>query len=316
MNYPIEVRIIADSLSPCGARLTTFELSYPRWIHAELRTHRALSMCSQSSRAVPVKKVQKVNKKPAEPFYYGSNIPGMSSEDSLEGWRLRAAKAIWKGASRGAFFISGLLGKVGLHKQWANRITEPFSTIKVVVTGTDFDNFFWLRTEMEAVQPELYVLANKMQEAYNLSIPKDLSPGHWHLPYVDSCIVDDEQFFFDCTGKNISEDEALKISASCCAQVSYRNLDESLEKALSIFEKLFNGTRPHLSPTEHQGRVMKPLRESSLVITSIEGVKTCVVHPDSWEEGVTALSRDGKLKSGNLTGFIQYRQLLPTGQYR
>ena len=52
-----------------------------------------------------------------------------------------ATKLIWKYAATGAFTISKLLSKLGLHKQWANRITEPFSTITVIITATEWDNF-------------------------------------------------------------------------------------------------------------------------------------------------------------------------------
>ena len=46
------VRILADTVSPAGARLTTLLLRYPRFVHAELLTHRCFSRNSESSRAV------------------------------------------------------------------------------------------------------------------------------------------------------------------------------------------------------------------------------------------------------------------------
>jgi thymidylate synthase ThyX len=50
-------KILADSLSPEGIRLTTFEVTFPRFILAEFNTHRMLSRNSASSRAIPTEKL-------------------------------------------------------------------------------------------------------------------------------------------------------------------------------------------------------------------------------------------------------------------
>ena len=304
-NYPIAVKIIADSASPGGARLTTFELEYPRYLHAEMLTHRVFSKNSQSSRAVPVKKTIVVNVKPVTPLIWGQNVPGMQSKGELTGIKLRLAKFTWRCAANTAFALSNVLGRLGLHKQWANRITEPFSTIKVVLSSTDFANFLWLRLDEVGVQPEMYKLAADVKQAYDLSIPVQLEAGQWHTPYVTNKILENEQVFFDVDGAEVLTEEALKISASCCAQASYRNLDESIKKAEDIFAKLFSGDKPHLSPTEHQGRVMR--RETCM--------NTDVNYSEAMQylkatRGVTAVSKEGKYLSGNLTGFCQLRQLL------
>ena len=304
-NYPVKVKIIADSASPAGARLTTFELEYPRYLHAEMLTHRVFSKNSQSSRAVPVVKTKIANIKPVTPLIWGQNVPGMQSKGELIGIKLKLAKFIWRCASNTAFALSSALGKLGLHKQWSNRITEPFSTIKVVLSSTDFTNFFWLRIDEAGVQPEMFKLAMDMKQVYDLSIPVQLEAGEWHVPYVTNKVLEGEQVFFDADGAEVSIETALKISASCCAQVSYRNLDDSIKKADDIFAKLFSGERPHLSPTEHQGRVMR--RETC---TNTDVNYSGSMQYLSATRGVTALNKDGKYLSGNLTGFCQLRQLL------
>ena len=54
---PYSARILLDSLSPSGARLTTMEVRYPRFIHSEMMTHRVFSRNAASSRAIPIKKM-------------------------------------------------------------------------------------------------------------------------------------------------------------------------------------------------------------------------------------------------------------------
>ena len=94
-------------------------------------------------------------------------------------------------------------------------------------------------------------------------------------------------------------EEALKISASCCAQVSYRKLDDSYEKAMDIYNRLMSGAKVHASPFENQATPIPELRGSMVNL------------PDYWPEGVTHMDKDYNLWSGNLKGWIQHRQLIP-----
>lgn len=290
----IEVKIIADSISATtGSRVTTFECDYPRFIHAEVMTHRQFGRNAQSSRAVPVNKTLETNKEWVRPIVYGANQSGMSSTKELSGIELESAKQLWDSAAHDAFVYSKQLSQVGLHKQWANRITEPFSRIKVIITATEFDNFFWLRRDPDAAQPEIVDFADKMHSLYSNSAPVVLKKGQWHLPYVQTECLNGSQIFLDSSGEELQIEDALKISASCCAQVSYRKLDDSKEKAIEIYDKLFSGPKPHMSPTEHQAK--------------------CIDHfyiTDTWPDGVTSLDRSYSFWSGNLKGFVQYRQLL------
>jgi hypothetical protein len=50
-------KILADSISPDGVRLTTLEVVMPRIVLAEFNTHRMLSRNSASSRAIPIEKM-------------------------------------------------------------------------------------------------------------------------------------------------------------------------------------------------------------------------------------------------------------------
>jgi hypothetical protein len=300
-NQDISAKVIAHSVTKEGQEIITFELEYPRFIHAEVMTHRVFSRNAQSSRAVPVKNTLAVNSKPVEPLVWGKNKAGMSSTEVLEGFKLHVAKLTWSVGAWVAKQVSSILNWAGLHKQWANRSTEPYSRIKVVLTTTEIENFYWLRLDKEAAQPEIIALAEAMQKAHNQSEPNLLHPGQWHLPYISSIETPTRQLYFtDWTNtESISLEDARKISASACAQVSYRKLDTSIEKALGIYERLFSGPKPHLSPTEHQAA---PIDYESEILYALPN--------QCWTDGITHLDRDGKLWSGNFKSWIQYRQLI------
>lgn len=315
MEYKnISVKIVADSISPQGVRLTTYELDYPRYIHAEILTHRVFSRNAQSSRAVPVKKALEMES--ITPIVWGKNQAGMSSSEQLDGIALESAKRLWEEAVSVTKIFSQRLADIGLHKQWANRMTEWFSPIKVVVTATEWDNFFWLRDDPEAAQPEIVELARQMKMAMDNSVPQNLDPGDWHLPYVRVIKQRGKTMYgLPQNGgddyieiKEIDLETAKKISASCCAQASYRRLDTSLEKALDIYSKLFSGAKPHLSPVEHQAT---PMEISSAWVEDIDWPgQTEFLSPYDWEKGITHSDRDGNFFSGNLRGWIQMRQVI------
>lgn len=285
----ISVNIIADSISPQGVRLTTFELEYPRYIHAEIMTHRVFSRNAQSSRAVPVNK--SLEQTILSPIVWGENKSGMSSDKELSMDDQKMCAYYWHAAARTCQDFAERLAKIGLHKQWANRMLEWFSPIKVVVTATEWDNFFWLRIDPEAAQPEIVELARKMKEAMDASDPETLNPGDWHLPYIE--LGYDKGYIYVFEGKEISLEIAKKVSAGCCAAVSYRN-NPSIEKCLEIWDKLFSGPKPHLSPVEHQATPINVDWDWS----------------DGWPDGVTHMDRDGNEYSGNLRGWIQLRQVI------
>lgn len=294
----ITARIVADSIAndPKGVRLTTFEIEYPRFILAELNTHKMLSKNSASSRAIPVEKMlDMILTNPAMPVHWGKNQPGMSAREELGDMQLQSAKMSWIESMKQAVSFTKVLLAIGLHKQVANRICEPWQRMKTVISGTEWANFFYLRNHPDA-QPEFHELARVMQFAYEQSKPQVLQAGHWHLPYVYT-VVDGagEVTYSTMDGEHLSEQDALTISAACCAQVSYRRLDDTLEKAKTIYSRLIESDPKHASPVEHQGKVMQP-NEWPL--------------DNKWEPGVTHIRRDGSLWSANFRGWVQARQLI------
>lgn len=290
----IKATIVQDSVSLTGSRITTFELDYPRFIHAELMTHRVFSRNAASSRAVPIEKmIEHVKTTPAMPVYWGKNKAGMQAVEELNGVELQAAQSLWERAATNAAGYSKQMSDAFLHKQLANRVTEPFQTMKTIVTATEYDNWYTLRMHSDA-QPEIHKLAKCMFQAVLISKPKTIHASEWHVPYVDRHIRSGKVAYYNL-GSEIDVETAKIVSASCCAQVSYRKNDDSLEKAHSIYDRLINTKPMHASPIEHQAT---PMRYSRNTIGR------------EWESGVTHLDNKNYFWSGNFKGWIQNRQLI------
>lgn len=294
-NPSLSATILADSVSPAGVRITTFGLKFPRFLLAELNTHRVFSRNAGSSRAVPVATINKtIRKDRAIPVYWGSNQAGMTAAKELTGLRLAASKIVWSTAVWASTSLAMIAGKLGLHKQLANRISESLSNINVIVTSTEWSNFFELRNHPDA-QPEIQYLAQMMYTAMEKSSPLPLLAGQWHIPFFD--LLPDGDYVLSGTEEVHTVQEALMISASLAAQYSYRKGDASLAKANDVYNRLIKSEPRHSSPFEHQALCFD---ESSIH----------VFNPDNWPRGVTHLSRDLSLWSGNFRGWIQHRNLL------
>lgn len=245
----VEVKVIEDSVSHHGVRLITLQLRYQRFFHPEFMTHRVFSRNASSSRAIPVAKmIEQVRNNPAMPIHWGKNQPGMQAHEELTGSNLGRAKTAWLYAAEKAAQIAEDMNFIGAHKQVVNRILEPFQWISVVVTATEWANFFELRDHPDA-QPEIRHLAGMMHQAMDDSIPvlrgRDRDdPWSWHLPYVR-----------ETEREHLPVEILRKLSAARCARVSYLTHDGTLpnvEKDLTLFDRLV-GARPlHASPVEHQ----------------------------------------------------------------
>ena len=295
----ISAKIIADSVNQNGTRMTTMEIEYPRFILAELNTHRMLSKNSASSRAIPVKAMHEhIMQAPAAPVYWGKNQAGMQAKEQLTEYDMSRAKHIWTKAKEDAIYWAKALADLELHKQIANRVTEPWMTMKTVISGTEWANFFWLRNHADA-QPEIAELARKMHEAMAASKPQLLGSGEWHVPYVKTYrdTHTGVLHYVDADDKYITAEEARIISSSCCAQVSYRKSDDSYEKAVKIYKQLIESTPAHASPVEHQAT---PMNKGTV----------CALVPEIWRPGITHVDRNCQLWSGNLRDWIQFRKLI------
>ena len=257
--------IVADSINHEGDRITTLQLRYPRFIHAEFMTHRVFSRNASSSRAIPVERlIRDILDDTAMPSHWGKNQPGMQAREEHDalveifyyhdaGRKEISAVKAWEHARSMAIETAIGFHKAGYHKQIVNRLLEPYSHINVVVTATDWDNFFLLRDHPDA-QPEIRVLAQEIKNAMAASTPVLLEEGGWHLPYVL-----EEDFYAPLESPILNEDDlvkrAIKVSVARCARVSYLTHDgrkTTVEEDVALHDKLVVAEPLHASPAEHQ----------------------------------------------------------------
>lgn len=297
----ISAEVVCDSVSHTGKRMTTLKLRYPKFIHGELMTHRQFSRNASSSRAIPTRKLIEevtLDALRAEPVWWGKNQAGMQAAEELSDTIPRATEHYeqrrsdrqlamdqWRDAALSAAHHAEQLLAIGAHKQIVNRVLEPFSHINVVVTATEFDNFFGLRLHKDA-QPEMRTLAERMYEVMQASSPHPVTPGHWHLPFIT-----DEDFIYwrDMPWK--FDDDPVRVSVARCARVSYESFEtgkrSTIDEDLALFARL--RTSGHWSPFEHQAA------------------------PDS--KDVMFINRDAiwlrPELHGNFDGWMQLRKMLP-----
>lgn len=221
-------------------------------------THRAFSRNASSSRAIPIKTLIKdVMDDPFIPLHWGKHQKGMQAEFEndepvLVGFtnsvgvrqgRLQRREQAWLDLRDKAVFTAQSFADAGYHKQIINRLIEPFAHISVVVTATNFANWFALR-DHPAAEPHIQLLAKAMWEQYQTNIPKLLKYGDWHLPFV----TDEEQQKFPL-------EQSVQASTARCARTSYRLHDGSFppfEEDLKLYTDLMVSEPLHASPSEHQ----------------------------------------------------------------
>lgn len=281
----ISCKVVADSV--WGTRLTTVQLRYPRFIHAELMTHRAFSRNASSSRAVPVKKlIEEAKNDPVVPIFWTKNQAGMQGRESwnalvemdfsYRGGPVRNLhrEDAWLRACDKAIEVAASFAEAGYHKQLVNRLLEPFTHISVVVTATEWANFFNLRFHEDA-EPHIDLLAQKMWQAMSASVPVK---RRVHAPYVDHS---DLRPIWD----DFETQMVLRQSAARCARVSFLNHDgqkPTIDEDLKLFDRLMAGDVKHASPVEHQA-----------IADSGYGTKPGYKQSETW---------------GNFKGWYQWRQ--------
>lgn len=247
--------------------LWTFELTYPRYIHSEFMTHRVFSRNASSSRAIPVKRmIKQVRENPVIPPNVFMNQKGMVGDIEADALTTADFYDLWGRAAENACKTAEMMEKLGIHKQHVNRILEPFQFIRVIVTATEWSNFFILRLAPDA-QPEIRELArviydemnhyhNKNVGIFEFNAPRKYSPDIFDPTSLDSLhTVVSLPYIVNEDINEIGKDDyktLMKISAARCARVSYNNHDGSnpnIDKDLALYEHLYDGK--HMSPMEH-----------------------------------------------------------------
>ena len=248
-----QAKVILDSISPEGIRLTTVQVRFWRPMLPELNTHRAISKNAGSSRARPSKAIiDQVRNDPWGPIHWGKNQAGMQARDELDQYWKDSSICHWLNSANHAASQAEKLLNNGAHKQIVNRLLEPFTYVDVLLTATDWANFFALRLHEDA-QPEMQDLAQAIKSAMDASDPKLLQTGEWHLPYIEA--DDYERACFHSNTECGRLEIIKRLSVSRCAKISYTAFDgtvEPIEKELDRYRRLMESQPCHSSPSEHQ----------------------------------------------------------------
>lgn len=289
----ISASVIADSISRQGIRLLTFKVRYPWFIHGEVMTHRVLSRNASSNRAIPLRKMLEEVRSDAlraEPVYWGAEQKGMEPGEPLTENERGNARSYWRTAAlNAADSAEGMSKNARVHKSLCNRLLMPFTHANVIISGTEWQNFFGLRLD-KAADPTMRALAETMWTAMNENEPQLLAPGQWHMPFVNE---DDALAIglLPWSPKQPTESPLLRISVARCARVSYESHEtgkrSTVEEDLKLYDRLVGAQPLHASPAEHQAT------------------------PDTPGED----EREGEWHTpnehGNLRGWRQYRKMLP-----
>lgn len=242
-------KIILDSVAPCGMRLTTIEAEYPRYIHADLLTHRILSRNGLSSRAEPVANViQRASDDPVEPLVWMYDAKRMQHGHIMSPDDAERCRTLWNASRDNALTCAREFLRIGLHRQYLNRIIEPYIRIKMVISATSWANFLALRCHPSPM-PEIQQLAVTIARLLKASTPTPVADGGWHLPYVAEWERTATAYAYDV-------DTMAKVSTARGARASYGNLGDSskppsIDADLALYERLMVEDPKHASPAEH-----------------------------------------------------------------
>ena len=289
-----EARVVCDSMSPDRVRLTTIEVTFPRIVLAEFNTHRMFSRNSASSRAVPVaKRIAMAEETPYVPTAFGRNQKGMQSGAALEGADATKARDSWLRARDAAVVEARAMAALGVHKEYANRLLEPFLWHTAIVTATEWQNFWNLRCHPNASEP-IRRAAEMMWDGFDRSTPTPTRD--WHLPYWSE---DEHEFAPDLP----------KIVTGRCARVSYLTHDgrRAPSEDIRLHDDLLgNG---HMSPFEHAARPATP-DDADRAMVSLKDVR-CDRPLHYLDEDPKPVVAPGLMWFGNFRGWVQYRKLIP-----
>lgn len=282
--------LYGDTEPVTGVRLRgvepTFDLAiageFPNFVANGVVVHNSRN--SASSRAIPVEKmIRMVQEHPYVPTHWGKNQKGMQADEELADYEQRAARAVWNVEMQQAVSQARELVEIGVHKQITNRLLEPFMWHTVIVTATEWDNFFHLRCH-PAAHPEIRRAAELMHEVMRQSQPERVDNGQWHLPLwgTDEDLEDGP-----------SLEDIKKISVARCARVSYLTHEgkRSPLADVELCDRLL--ASGHMSPFEH---VARPMHVSDYRWVHRSDAGTPLV---------------GASFCGNFRGWVQYRKTIP-----
>lgn len=243
-----DAKVLADSISPGGVRLMTVEVTFPRFILAEVNTHRVFSRNSASSRAIPTERIiERVEKEPFIPATFNYRVKGMGVGEAVTVEQQAQSESEWLYARNAAVAHAKRLMEIGVDKSRVNRLLEPFMWHTAIISSTEWDNFFALR-DHEAAQPEFRILAGLMLDCMRASDPRAMVDEWWHLPLVT------EEEYNNCVYGKVNWEYMAMVSAGRCARVSFDRAHEYEHPAESHGRAQKLKESGHMSPFEHPAK--------------------------------------------------------------
>ena len=212
-----EAIVVCDSVNR-ASRITTIKITTPIWVWYEVLTHRQFCRNAASTRAMSFEKFRQ--NCTAKPSVFTKYERTMASNVEVDP---DGPNEVWERARDWAGVQHCRMEALGVSKQDTNILMLPFWNVQGLITSTNWDNFFALRTA-ETARPDMQILAKNIREALNNSTPVALPRGEWHIPFG---------------GKLIE-------SAARCARVSYDSKGDDRK----LGERLLRDM--HMSPFEHQ----------------------------------------------------------------
>lgn len=307
-------RKLADSISLDGVRVTTIEATFPRFILAEINTHRVFSRNSASSRAIPPERIiERIWADPFIPETFNQRVKGMGVGKKLD--EKAQAKCIdaWITARDASIRSAHELIRADVDKSRINRLLEPWMWHTAIITSTEWENFFALRCPDGdkidfdfPAQPEFQQIAILMRAAMDVGSATVLQDGEWHRPMVD-VNVDGDEIYKAFKGENDAfyTDALNRLASRRLARVSFDKHTEAELVAASIDKAGQLVGSGHFSPTEH---VCRPLTEEDIRDPE-RGAKIMVPASEVVEQdGNLWTPNPATAWSGNLRGFWQYRK--------
>ena len=344
MAKKIRAEIVADSINGNGNRITTFLLTYPRFIHGEIMTHRLFSRNSASSRAIPFEKMVKmVEEDPFIPIAWQKDHKGMQGAEYItEPQEVEMAQAAWLFSKDDAVDQAIGLNRQGVTKQLCNRLLEPYMWHTTLITATEFENFFdlrlpsygmiengksvrykskkdlivkhptaktwgwikWQSCNISQAEIHIQALAEAMWDAHNESNPQELKAGEWHMPFGDKIDFTPSIGYYS---GNTSINGIL---------VDNKELRDKIKVSTARCARLSYMTFDEKIDYEKDIKLHDQLLKSKH-FSPFEHIAKCPKEYISSEvnihidKGYTHIDLEQNLWSGNFKGWIQYRQLIP-----
>ena len=350
----IKAEIVADSKNEFGNRITTMLVTMPRIILAEFNTHRMFSRNTASSRAISFEKMVKaIEQNPFIPIAWQKEHKGMQGteyitnevyiENCIHDWLHAKDNAIESATIlNSGFSILDEENEDRVTKQLCNRLLEPFMWVTVLVTATEWENFFALRCPQ-------YV------SGYKLGSPEesdkrvfrswnDLVKYHFHELKANRDVIDnlDNTSILDRLKVNKGQAEIHMMAAAEAMWDAYNESKPRELKAgewhIPFVDKIDFTSKDYASIPENEearnwqdyaikiatvmcartsytivGEGQKPLSYTRMIEIHDDLVNTKPAHASPMEHCAKCMTKQEysiNSKSRNFIGFKQYREII------